>query len=51
MEPPAGEDVHAYPPEETRKHAQRSGNLQVIGGGGVARMKDPRVHQHWNVDA
>ena len=37
-EPPAGEGVHAYPPERTRKRAQRSGDPHVIGGGGVERV-------------
>ena len=49
--PPAGGNVHADPPEETGKHANRTCNSQVEGSGGVACLQYPGAHQHRDVDA
>ena len=50
-EPPVGGYIHADPPVETPKHAERPSNAKVAGGGRVASVQDPRAHQHRDVDA
>ena len=51
VEPPAGGYIHADPPVETPKHAERPSNARVAGGIGVVSVRYPRAYQHSDVDA